>query len=333
MERTAGEFEGGSIPLTFPLSSRTLHAIVRPHLTYFFAHSHLTLRAWLFPFFLLICLPPPVSAQRGQYAVSGKVSDARSRDGLASAIVRVLGSSRGTVCNSEGTYRLFLEEGNYRLVASSLAYGTDTIQVNVADNSALDFLLTPSEIVLQEIVVTGEDPADAIIRKAIENKHKWIERLHWYEMDAFTRQVLRRDTTIASITEAFTKGYWREGDTLREVSSQKRQTENIEASFNFASVGRLLNFYDDNIRFIGYSFAGPIADDAFDHYRYKLLRTLQSAETELHEIEIMPLSQTVPRFKGTLSIAGGTFALVGVDVEPNQAFLLPFVKEKFIRYR
>ncbi len=271
--------------------------------------------------------------QTHSYTVSGHIRSAASGDPIPSAIVRVINTSRGTVCNSEGLYRLTLEPGEYLLVASSLGFRPDSVRISLSGDRSHDFALTESEIILPEIVVSGEDPAYAIIRSAIANKQQWIDRLHSYQMSAFTRQILRKDTTIASITEAFTTGYWRQGDTLHEVTSQKRQTENIEQTMNFASVGRLLNFYENEIRFLRHTFIGPIADNAFDHYDFKLLRTRSSGRSEVYEIALIPLSDVVPRFRGTVSIEGGTYALIGVDVEPNEAFLLPFIKEKTLRYR
>ena len=291
------------------------------------------IRLLMFVAGLVLIAMPAVFSRSDEFLLSGSVRAARTGEPIPNAIVRVEGASRGTICNSEGNYHLRLPEGQYTLVASCLAYGADTVVLTLAANAALDFVLTPSEIDLPEIIVTGEDPAYAIIRQAIANKRNWINRLKSYQMEAFTRQVLRKDTTIASVTEAITKGYWRQGDTLREVTRQRRQTENIDQGMNFASVGRILNFYDENVRFLGYSFPGPIADDAFDHYRYKLLRTLTSQDNEVCEIEMKPRSNVIPQFSGMMSIAGGTFALVAVDVEPNQTFLLPFVKEKRIRYR
>jgi hypothetical protein len=282
---------------------------------------------------LLGPLSGAMDAQVRSHTVSGSVRSATSDDPVPSAIVRVAGTSRGTVCNSEGDYRITLEAGEYLLVASSLGYRPDSARINLQGSRSHDFSLIESEIILPEIVVSGEDPAYAIIRNAIANKQHWIDRLESYQMSAFTRQILRRDTTIASITEAFTTGYWRQGDTLHEVTSQKRQTENIEQTMNFASVGRLLNFYEDEIRFLRHSFIGPIADDAFDHYDFKLLRTRPTGRNEVYEIALIPLSDVVPRFRGTVMIEGGTYALIGVDVEPNEAFLLPFIKEKTLRYR
>lgn len=265
--------------------------------------------------------------------MSGTIRDAATREHLAAANLRVLGTSRGTVANTDGAFRLSLPEGSHTLIVSSIGYRADTARITLTADMRRDFFLQPSDIIMAEIVVSSEDPAYEIMRRVIANKKRWSERLNTFEMDAFTRQVLRRDTAIASITESVTKGYWQKGDTIREIIKQKRQTENVKSEFNFASVGRILNFYQDEIRFVGYTFVGPAADEAFGSYNYKLLRTRASFGKEVFEIRLSPRTRTTPLFEGIISVAGDSYALVGVDVTPNEAFMIPFVKEKSLRYR
>ncbi|MRR11449.1 carboxypeptidase-like regulatory domain-containing protein, partial [bacterium] len=263
----------------------------------------------------------------------GIVTDAATGQTLAAANVRVLGSSLGTICNADGRFALSLAPGTYTVVVSSLGYRPDTLRFELDGSVTRTIALQPSEILLPEVVVTSEDPALAIIRRAIENKRKWAERLATYEMEAFTRQTVRRDTAIAAIAESYTRGYWQRGDTLREVVLQRRQTANLGAAENFAAVGRILNFNEDRIRFVGFTFVGPTADDALDYYDYRLVRTRTTGEGDLFEIRMTPRSRTVPLFTGTVMIADGSYALVGVDVEPNEAFVFPFVRERILRYR
>jgi len=282
-------------------------------------------------FFILSLFSTTLAAE--QASISGVVRDAASGDTLAAAIVRVLGTSFGTITNERGSYSLVLEMGRRELVFSSLGYRADTVAFVLRADTLLDVSLVRSPIVLPEVVVSSEDPAIGIIRRAIANKQRWRDRLSSYVLDAFTRQTLFRDTSIASITESYTRGYWQRGDTLREIVVQRRQTANIPENENFASVGRILDFGEERIRFAGYSFVGPIADDAFDYYDYKLLSTRGSGEEEVHEIQVLPRSRSDPLFIGTVGIAGRSSALVGVDVHPNEAFLLPFVKRGVLRYR
>ena len=265
--------------------------------------------------------------------ITGVVRDVSSGDTVSAAIIRVLGTSFGTITNESGTYSLVLDNGDRVLVFSSLGYRADTVAFRLTADTVLHVALVRSPIVLPEVVISSEDPALEIIRRAIANKRRWRDRLTSYELNAFTRQTLFRDTSIASITESYTRGYWRKGDTLREIVVQRRQTANIPENSNFASVGRILDFGEERVRFAGYSFTGPIADDAFDYYDYKLLSTRGSGGEEVHEIQVLPLSRTDPLFSGTIGIAGRSYALIGVEVSPNEAFLLPFVRKGVLRYR
>jgi hypothetical protein len=263
----------------------------------------------------------------------GTVRDRTTRDPLPAANVRILGTSKGTIANSNGVFTLPLEEGEHTIVISSLGYRPDTLRITMTAGIAREIALQQEDIVMPEVVVTSEDPAIEIIRRAIANKKKWSERLQTYRMEAFTRQTIRRDTAIAAIAESYTKGYWQKGDTLREIIRQKRQTANLGAAENFAAVGRILNFNEDRIRFVGFSFVGPTADDALEYYDYKLLQTHQTSTGEIYDIRMVPRSRTVPLFSGEISIAGDSYALMGVDVEPNETFVIPFVSERRLRYR
>jgi hypothetical protein len=265
--------------------------------------------------------------------LSGTVTDSATGDPLPAAHVRIEGTARGTIASTAGEYTLQVEPGTCTIITSMIGYRPETTLVVISRNTVHNARLRASEIILPEVVVTSEDPAVEIIRRAIAYKHQWINRLASYQLEAFTRQVIRRDTVIASVTESFTRGYWQQGDTLREIVLQRRQTANIPQSFNFASVGGIINFNDDDVRFFGYTFVGPTAPAALDYYTVHLLRTHRDGTRDIFEISLTPRIRTTPLFRGTVDIADESYALVGVDVEPNEAFQIPFVKEKHLRYR
>ncbi len=280
---------------------------------------------------IILLSPPSVAAEK--FTLTGVIRDAFTRESLAAANIRIAGTTRGTITNTRGAYSLTLEAGEYTLLVSMVGYTTDTALVSLHSPTVRDLSLRPADIILPEVLATSEDPAIEIMRRAIARKHQWIDRLLSYRMEAFTRQILRRDTSIASITESYSTGYWQQGDTLREVIRQRRQTANIRSSFNAASVGVLLNFNENRVRFLGYSFRGPTADDALDFYDFKLLLTRSSAGHDVYQIRMTPKTVMVPLFSGTIVIAGDSYALIGVDVEPNEAFTIPFVKESRLRYQ
>jgi hypothetical protein len=266
------------------------------------------------------------------FTISGKVKDAATGEALAAASIRVIGTSRGTIANVNGEYRLSLAQGDYAVAFIFIGYRTDTIRASVTRNLEIDMRLTPSPVQLAEVEIVGEDPAVAIMRKVIDNKQKWMDTLHTYQFESFTRQVLRRDTAIASIMEAYTTGYWQKGDTLRETVKQKRQTQNIPGTQNFTAIGGIVNFYDDDVRFGGYMFVGPTSHEAFEYYNFTLEKTRHQQGTDIFVIKITPKARTIPLFRGSISVSDESFALVGVEVSPNEAYTIPFVNEVQLTY-
>lgn len=268
----------------------------------------------------------PVKPQN-VYIVSGRIMDSKTGEPLAAANVRVSGSARGTITNLDGTYSISLPEGRYTFICSYVGYQTDSASVNLTRNIHEDVRLNPADIILPKVVSIAEDPAYAIIRKAIEKKHEWAKLLQSYSFKAFTRFKLNRDTSIAAITESYTDGYWQQGDSLREIVTQKRETKNLPEMQMIASVGEIVNFTDDVIDLLGFKFVGPIANDALDNYKYKLLRTFTKDGAKVYEIMVIPDSRIVPLFTGKISIADSSFAVTGIELQPNEAFVFPFVSD------
>ncbi|MFH0990619.1 MAG: DUF5686 family protein [bacterium] len=266
------------------------------------------------------------------FTLSGTVRDAVTSEGLPAANVRVSGTPRGTIANAEGGYRLTLEPGEYEILFSYVGYRMDTLRVVLTKSIEYNAKLNPMPVQMAEVIVTTEDPAMGIMRKVIDMKHRWIEALKSYQFDAFTRQIVRRDTAIASITESYSTGYWQKGDTIREYIKQKRQTENIKVGQNFAAVGGIINFYDDEIRLAGFRIVGPTSEEAFDYYDFKLEKTLDHAGIPIYIIKMIPKSRVTPLLQGTISIVSSSYAVAGVDVTPNEAFTLPFISELSFRY-
>ncbi|MGA9365135.1 MAG: DUF5686 family protein [Bacteroidota bacterium] len=271
--------------------------------------------------------------QERVFSFSGTVVDDETENPLPGVTFRFVNSARGTVSGGDGAFRISLSAGEYKFAVSSVGYLPDTVSVNLATDIHQSIRLKPSPVQIQEFLVVAEDPGIDIIRKAITNKRKWKDLLRSYEFDAYTKQILRKDTAIAGITESYTRGYWRKDDGLREVILQRRQTENVPAAQNFTAVGQILNFNEDEIRLAGYTFVGPTAPDALDDYEFKLERTYESKGVKIYELRMTPKSAVKPLFEGTVSIADSTYAVMRVNVKPNDAFRFPFVNELDVRYQ
>ena len=47
----------------------------------------------------------------------------------------------------------------------------------------------------------------------------------------------------------------------------------------------------------------------------------------MYEIEVIPDSRLIPLFSGRISIADSSFAVMGIDFHPNEAFHIPFISD------
>jgi hypothetical protein len=259
------------------------------------------------------------------HTIRGKIVDAVNGEPLPSATIRVSGTSLGTIANAHGEFRYTLPDTAAALVVSYIGYNSDTVASSSSINRFVLIKLRPNPIQMAEVIVTGEDPAYEIIRAAIRNKKKWMERLRSYEGKAFSRIVIRAQDSIAAITEAYSTLYWRTGDSLREVITQQKQTGNLPKTVPPARVHTVINFNDDTIALGGFRFTGPTAPDAFDYYDYKLLSTREMDNFDVYRIRVIPKSRISPLFKGTIDIAQHSYAVIEADLEPNEAYVQPFV--------
>ncbi len=277
---------------------------------------------------LVLLIPFYLSSAQTLQTIFGTVVDASNDKPLSAATVRIAGASnKGTITNDRGQFRIPLASGKYTIIVRYLGYRSDTIQISVPTEHELHVSLSPEAIKLPEVVITDEDPAIAIIRQAIESKPKWMGALNTFRCEAYSRMTINVDTAIGAITESYLTLYWRANDSLREVVHQKRQTKNLTMGEIVSRIGQLTNFNDDTIASGGFKFIGPTSPDAFSFYDYKLIRTRSMDGMDVYDIEVIPRSRLRPLFRGTISIAERSYAVIGVDFEPNEAYAIPFLTD------
>ncbi len=290
---------------------------------------------------LLFCLSVIANAQ--QFTLLGKVTDQETKTPLSFTNIRVAGSTLGTAANVEGEYELKLQSGTYKLIASYIGYYSDTIEVRLTQNlEPINFTLIRTQIDLPEVVVKpGENPALEIIRKAIEKKKERNEKLNQYEVDAYTKGIIRTteeisagrssvnlsiggsDTTelkITGILENHSKGYYKKPDYYKEIILARKQSANFPPTINILTGGRLIqNFYSDDVNFLGRDLPAPLADNALDYYYFYIEKTLAINANIVYQIYMSTDNSADPGFEGSIFITDSTFDLIKVDLRLNRA--------------
>lgn len=269
------------------------------------------------------------------YEISGTIKDAKTNKPLEFVTVKLADTAFGTTGAKDGKFFVRLKPGSYMLIFSYIGYFTDTSYFYLQDSNLVrDIFLKPSEILTEQIDVYGEDPAYEIIRKAIRYKKKFKSTLNEYEYDAYSKFIIRSNrsiipdkdikkdtsgkskTPIFGILESETKGYFKKPDLEKQIVTAKKETANIARGF---ALPLILNFYDEDIDFQEFKLPTPLADDAFDHYDFRLNGTTSIDSLTIFKIQVINNSETSPLLSGTIFIADSLFSLMRVDLTTNDA--------------
>lgn len=290
---------------------------------------------------LITCFSGSLCAQ--QFTIKGRVIDNETLQALSFTNIRVAGTNLGTSSNINGEYELKLSAGSYALIASFIGYYSDTLKIEVAnDLSEINFRLRQTEIDLPEVIVSpGINPALEIIRKAIEKKNIRNEQLQNYEVEAYTKGIIRttedisatnnsigvglggNDSTeliISGILENHSRNFYKQPDQFKSIILARKQSANFPPSINTLTGGRLIqSFYENDINFLGRDLPGPISDNALNYYYFRIEKVTAQNNKKIYQIHIEPDNSADPGFVGKIFIADSTFDLVKIDLLLNRA--------------
>ena len=258
-----------------------------------------------------------------QKQISGKVTDGTTGEGLAAAHVIIKGTYIGTIANEDGEFSLVVKNFPATIVARFIGFETEEIAIDEQFSGSLNFVLKEAVVQMNELTVTGEDPAISIMKEVIRRKKIWRANLKTYKVDAYSRQQLLNDTTIVSISETISEAFWDSEKGPREVLKSKRQTANIEGADNFAGVSYLPNFYNDHMDVAGFDVVGITNERALKYYNFKLVDYKSIDDKVVYEIEVSPRKPFQPLFEGTIYVVDEDFALLSVKLKPNQVVVFP----------
>ncbi|MES2410343.1 MAG: DUF5686 and carboxypeptidase regulatory-like domain-containing protein [Bacteroidota bacterium] len=246
-------------------------------------------------------------------------------------------SYNGTTTNDKGKFTLNLKSENPTIIFQYLGY--KTVKKLIAKNQLESFtiVLTEENITLQEVVInTKENPANEIIRNAIRNKKDNSEKTGRFKSDFYSRGIIRLkdapktimgqkfdffdeilDSTrsgIIYLSETVSKITFQKPDKMKEVivASKVSGKDNGFSFNNAASVN--FDFYENYLPF-EINVVSPIADNAFNYYKYKFEGTFFTENRQqISKIKVMPRRETEPIMEGYIYIVDDSYAIYAVDL-------------------
>jgi hypothetical protein len=138
---------------------------------------------------LLLLLTAFISITAYSATVSGTITD---KNGLVLPFSSILvkGTTQGVSANIKGKYAIQLDAGNYTLVCQYIGHRTLEKKIKIGSSDlVLDFELEPQQYDLKEVVVqaNGEDPAYAIIRKAIAKRQEHLKEIRSFQCEVYLK--------------------------------------------------------------------------------------------------------------------------------------------------
>lgn len=245
----------------------------------------------------------------------------------------------GTTSNDEGYYELNLTKPDtYTIVFQFLGYKTVKKEVEIKQFPfLLDATLAEEQISLNEVVIkSDENPANIIMRKAIAARKTNLEKINAYKADFYSRGLIRiknapekffgqemddfmvgLDSTrsgILYLSETISEIEYMSPDKLKEkIIASKVSGDNNGFSFNTASDVDF-NFYNNTIE-LGNQIISPIADYAFNYYRYKLEGIFYDDKGNLiNKIKVIPKRENDRIFSGSIYIVDNQWTIYALEL-------------------
>ncbi|GAA4439711.1 DUF5686 and carboxypeptidase regulatory-like domain-containing protein [Ravibacter arvi] len=268
-----------------------------------------------------------------QTGVRGKVYN-QKKEPLPFASVSVKGTSNGTIANEDGLYQLNLQPGNYEIIFQYLGYQTGVKKVTVSNTpETFDAVLAEQALELGELKIgrSKEDPAYAIMRRAIAKSKYHLLQVESYKAKAYTKSsvvitdlplefLYKKELDKISKEENFKKGVPILNETVSEIEFKQPNTykQRVIAARNsqdntFANPNEYLltSFYKPEI----VQTVSPLSPKAFSYYKFEYLGTFRENGVDVSKIKVTPRAYGDGVFKGTLHIIEDAWAIHSLDLQ------------------
>jgi hypothetical protein len=280
-------------------------------------------KSWIGSVFLFFFYGHTLLAQ-----ISGLVLD-ENKQPLPYASVYIDQTSRGTTTNAKGEFILKdTPDSTYHLVIKYLGYKTLKIKIGNTISNPLTFPMEVETIELQTLVVRsgGEDPAYAMIRKAMEKRSYYLNQLDSYKVHSYVKGKMTLDSIppfleksldstmvktlddlkILYLSETISDLYYIHPNIEKEIIHSSQVSGDPRGfSFNQAA-GLRINPYKKGIE-LQNTIVSPIAPNAFHYYHYQWVGAYFEGEHLINKIKLIPKNNHLPAFSGHLYLMEDTW--------------------------
>lgn len=277
----------------------------------------------------------------------GRVIEGAGKQPVSFAVIALDNSNKGTTADIDGNFSISLSGLEKEITIQVVGYQKKTISISELNlNSVNTIRLNALDIKLIEVVVTpGENPANPIIKKVIENKPRYdINNLKYYLCNTYAKTYFtfsdkegdedfynKDSVTFSKTKKMIDKHYlfFMESVTEKKYVYKNHTQEKVlssrvsgfkSAPFGaFASQLQSFTFYTDNIELLGIKYLSPLISGTFKRYNYEIVDTVFNSSDTTILIKFFPKSNAkFNAMKGVMYINKNNYVLTNVLAEPAE---------------
>ncbi len=263
---------------------------------------------------LVLLVAASLQAVQAQVVVRGLVREAASHRPLASAHVLESGGTMGTITNREGEFVISLPAVPTALEVRYVGFATEYLAIAPNGPRAFTVDLIPQPLILEELLVTGEEFAENVMRKVLVRKASRRQFLQSTRARGFSRITLESGRAIVLVSEHVFDTYWDRERASRDVTLSKRETGTFYQDLQLDHT--VVDLSADRVGIHQLQFYGPTHPDALEHYNFTFGGHRSVDGTQIYDIYVAPKTVLEATFVGRVSVMDSVYALVAADLRP-----------------
>ncbi|MXN93031.1 hypothetical protein GR160_17530 [Flavobacterium sp. Sd200] len=283
---------------------------------------------------LFLCLLVS-SSVISQTTVSGTITDSATKQPLAFAsVVFNDNNTTGVTADIDGKFTYTSAKPLTKLTCSYVGYKTQTLILN-GNPLNLNIRLEFSSNELKEVVISGENPANAIMRKVIANKDiNDPENIpsftcRTYNKVVFDMKFKKAEDSLKLKQKLNGHLFMMESVSERKFIAPDISEEKVIATKasglkdpHFASLATDLqpfSFYKDNITFFNVNYLNPVTKGSLNKYKFAIQDTLYTNNDTVYVLSYKPLpKKNFEGLTGLLYINTHKYAVQNVTASPYE---------------
>ncbi|NQY10087.1 MAG: carboxypeptidase-like regulatory domain-containing protein [Flavobacteriales bacterium] len=323
--------------------------------------DHITKTIFFNKLLLIVFLLVSSFAFGQETAVSGKITDSISGDGVPFANIQFRGTTVGTMSDINGYYSLKSTLSVDSLRISYIGYLPKSVAVKSNVVQVINIPLKESSIKLDVVqIIAGVNPALAIIEGMVENKEANDKsKFDYYEYEVYNKVefdmynlpekmmnnkllkpfkfMLQNLDTIDGkpylpffLIESLSEMYYQKNPELkREIIKGTRiaGTENESVAQFMGDMYQHFNIYSNYILLFGKNFISPAADNGKLFYKYYLTDSTSLGDLWCYKIHFVAKRKQELTFEGDMWIADSSWAIKKATLQITEDANVNFVND------